>query len=172
MEIDDFYKQFKKLPLGLKNNNPGNLRSSKCQWNGKIGSKNGFCQFSDFKYGVRAMCFVLCKYIFSYHLFQIYDICNRYAPQCDGNDPKKYTDFVMDKCGFSAMSFNIPTLNIQFPLLVYAMMCIELGDEFRIKSREFQGFTSYLFALVDHYFHEYLNNVYYPVYGKITNICV
>lgn len=172
MNIDDFKLQFKKLPLGLRLNNPGCLRVSSAQWNGKIGSKNGFCQFMDFKFGIRALSLVLCKYFFTYHLFDLKDILLRYAPQSDGNKPCVYYDFVRQKLGFSTFSINIPTLGLQLPLLVYYITCMELGKEYEIKSKEFKGFTSYFFGVVDATFDEYLNNVFYPVYGKVPNICV
>lgn len=172
MDIDKFKNGFKKLSLGLRLNNPGCLRVSSVQWNGKIGSKNGFCQFSKFEYGVRALSLVLCKYIFKYHLFRVSEICLRYAPQSDGNSPEVYSNFVSKKLGFAKLSLNIPTLRIQFPLLVYCFMCMELGKEFEIKSREERLFIHDLFSLIDTYFDEYLNSVYYPAYGKVSNICV
>lgn len=42
------------LPLGLRNNNPGNLVSG-INWQGLIGSNAGFCVFENIAYGIRAM---------------------------------------------------------------------------------------------------------------------
>jgi hypothetical protein len=45
------------LPLGLRNNNPGNLRplSGGQKWQGEIESLNNFSRFKDVAYGLRAM---------------------------------------------------------------------------------------------------------------------
>jgi hypothetical protein len=42
-------------PLGLRNNNPGNLRYfSSINWVGQIGSNKGFALFANLSYGIRA----------------------------------------------------------------------------------------------------------------------
>lgn len=40
--------------LGLRNNNPGNLRDDGTNWQGKIGSNQGFVVFKNLDYGIRA----------------------------------------------------------------------------------------------------------------------
>lgn len=43
------------FPLGLRNNNPGNLRfSPSIDWKGQIGSNKGFAVFKDVQHGIRA----------------------------------------------------------------------------------------------------------------------
>ena len=42
-------------PLGLRNNNPGNIRDMGICWEGKIGSNKGFVVFNDVAWGIRAM---------------------------------------------------------------------------------------------------------------------
>lgn len=43
------------LPIGLRNNNPGNIRDDGTAWQGKVGSSGGFITFADITWGIRAM---------------------------------------------------------------------------------------------------------------------
>lgn len=57
------YKDFKELPRGMRNNNPGNIKKSKCRWKGKTKSTDrSFEQFNYYWQGVRVMMIILLKY--------------------------------------------------------------------------------------------------------------
>src|SRR5262245_28843201 len=62
------YQFDKSQPRGIRNNNPGNIRLNKNNdWTGKVpADKNtdgSFEQFTDYKYGVRALIILLRNYI-------------------------------------------------------------------------------------------------------------
>jgi hypothetical protein len=49
------FSKYGSFPLGLRNNNPGNLRyNANIQWQGQIGQNKGFAVFRDVAYGIRA----------------------------------------------------------------------------------------------------------------------
>ncbi len=81
-------------------NNPGNIRASGVTYKGEVASSNpAFKQFSDMKYGFRAMASLLYNYINSKGLDTIQKIINTYAPGSDGNNPVSYANFVAQNSG-------------------------------------------------------------------------
>ena len=67
-------------------NNPANIRwSSKNAWKGLKGNNNGFCEFYDITYGLRALCLLLKRYIRSYGLNDVESIISRFAPPSENN---------------------------------------------------------------------------------------
>lgn len=85
---------------GIRNNNPGNIRVSKDQWEGMTGDDGAFVTFDSPESGVRA----LGKNLLSYGR-QGYDsiekIINRWAPPNE-NDTKAYIDSVVAATGIPA----------------------------------------------------------------------
>lgn len=95
-----------RIPRGLRNNNPGNIRySSANDWRGKVpydrntdySCETGevvkaFEQFVEFKYGIRAMIVLLKNYISGGHN-TIRKLVSKYAPSSE-NQTAKYVDFV------------------------------------------------------------------------------
>lgn len=85
---------------GIRNNNPGNIRVSKDQWEGTTGDDGAFVTFDSPESGVRA----LGKNLLSYGR-QGYDsiekIINRWAPPNE-NDTKAYIDSVVAATGIPA----------------------------------------------------------------------
>lgn len=85
---------------GIRNNNPGNIRVSKDQWEGMTGDDGAFVTFDSPESGVRA----LGKNLLSYGR-QGYDsiekIINRWAPPNE-NDTKSYIDSVVAATGIPA----------------------------------------------------------------------
>jgi hypothetical protein len=80
-------------------NNPGNIRyNSANKWLGQVKPEAGFAQFSDIKYGIRAIVKLLKKYETSYKLNTITDIITKYAP-ANENKTEDYIKFVSDKIG-------------------------------------------------------------------------
>ena len=77
-------------------NNPLNIRySAKNEWLGQIGHRNGFCVFSEEKYGWRAA-FVLLKNYYKKGFRTVSQIIHRFAPASE-NPTSSYVSFVCDK---------------------------------------------------------------------------
>jgi len=72
---------------GLRNNNPGNIRRSKDQWQGlsPVQTDSAFFQFVSPEYGIRALARVLKNYRDKYGLVSIRDIISRWAPPNENN---------------------------------------------------------------------------------------
>lgn len=100
------------LPIGLRNNNPGNLRPGLLPWVGQIGSNGGFCKFKDLSYGLRALAVDLSNKITKDGLDTITDIITKYAPPSE-NNTLAYINAVSDSTGWDAdeeMVFNSANL--------------------------------------------------------------
>lgn len=82
-----------KLPLGMRNNNPGNLR--------KPGG-NGFQRFASMLDGQRAMASQLLRYYNRDGLDTINGIVNKWAPESDNNDTGSYIADMVLKTGKGA----------------------------------------------------------------------
>lgn len=115
-----------KLPIGLRNNNPGNIRVSKTKFRGEVPTDNAFKKFDTIVNGYRAM-FILLRNYWRYHaLDTISGIINRYAPSCE-NNTRAYIDYVSSATNIA------PDAKIDFnnmmPLvsIVYAMAFMETG---------------------------------------------
>lgn len=78
-------------------NNPGNIRYNP-DFQGVIGQKNGFSEFSNLYYGYRAILTVLTTYLTRYGLNTISKIITRYAPPNE-NKTSVYIDFVSTYTG-------------------------------------------------------------------------
>lgn len=94
----------KELTRGIRNNNPGNLRFVALNnWVGKIpyvqntDTDKAFEQFTDIKYGIRAMLRVVINNIDKGN-DTITKIISRYAPPSE-NDTKAYINSVSKTCG-------------------------------------------------------------------------
>ena len=92
-----------KYPIGLRNNNPGNLRYGGIDWNGLDGTPENswdFCKFRHPWFGIRAAARnartqVRKGFNTPSALFNIW------APSSDGNQPDKYAQYVAGKMGIS-----------------------------------------------------------------------
>lgn len=117
------------LPLGLRNNNPGDLRASfSIPWMGQNGSDSGFCTFTDTSYGLRALAVDLTNKITSDGLNTISLIINKYAPPSE-NDTTTYINSVS---GYTGWDSNTPIdlNNVNLGILMRAIMNVELGTGF------------------------------------------
>lgn len=84
------------LPLGLRNNNPGNIRTGD-RWQGAIGENQGFVVFENIAYGIRALAIDLSTKIENgYNTIEL--IIFRYAPPSE-NDTLSYINFVSNSLG-------------------------------------------------------------------------
>tara|TARA_B100000686_G_scaffold296912_1_gene328828 strand:+ start:1206 stop:1793 length:588 start_codon:yes stop_codon:yes gene_type:complete len=76
-----------KLPRGIRNNNPGNIRHSKDVWQGqsKTQTDSAFVQFNDPVYGLRALMKLVLNYQRKYGLNSVKKIIDRWAPPVENN---------------------------------------------------------------------------------------
>ena len=83
-----------KLPRGLRNNNPLNIRrTGKDQWKGlrAIQQDAAFCQFESMAWGWRAAFYLLTRtYYHKYRLYTIRGIVSKWAPPQDHNNTEAY----------------------------------------------------------------------------------
>lgn len=83
--------------LGMRINNPACIRYvSSNKWKGQIGAYKGFAQFSELRYGIRALIKVLRTYKKILGIsFTLTSLIARYAPPYDNNDTRAYIDYVV-----------------------------------------------------------------------------
>lgn len=96
-------------PRGIRNNNPGNIRHGD-QWQGlaSVQTDPSFAQFSEPRWGVRALARVLRTYYNKYGLRTIEAIIARWAPPNE-NDTPAYVRSVANSMAVS------PTAELTFP---------------------------------------------------------
>ena len=135
-----------KLPRGIRNNNPLNIRLSSDKWQGQINpsgnanvndndnnsslkGESDFCQFYTMEYGWRAAFVILCRtYYGKYKLRTIRDIVTRWAPPKE-NNTEAYIRHVSDYTGIGPdRDLGDPKTNPTNWLLTgYAMAVMENG---------------------------------------------
>lgn len=79
----------KKLPRGIRNNNPGNIKIANNDWLGKIpvseNTDGTFEQFKDMKYGARALTKLGWTYLRQNPNHTILSFISRFAPSSENN---------------------------------------------------------------------------------------
>lgn len=92
-----------KLPRGIRNNNPGNIRKSHAVWQGlrKIQDDPEFCQFETPTDGIRCIMKIIMSYGRNHGLNTVRQIINRWAPPNE-NDTGAYINAVCDSLGVAA----------------------------------------------------------------------
>lgn len=120
-----------KLPRGIRNNNPLNIRISGTPWQGKIepNTDGQFEQFTTLEFGLRAALINIRTYIRSYHLTTIQSIISRWAPTSDGNNVKAYIEVVCNKTQLSPHQILRYNDRNKLCRLVWAMAYVECGQE-------------------------------------------
>lgn len=81
-----------RMPRGLRNNNPGNIRlSASTTWQGEVrpSQDKSFCQFTTMAYGYRALIKLLQNYRRLYGCRTVADFIGRWAPPAE-NDTSAY----------------------------------------------------------------------------------
>lgn len=75
------------LPRGLRNCNPGNIRITKDKWKGlrEKQEDKSFFQFTEMKWGYRALIRTLQNYRYRHACLTISDFINRWAPPTENN---------------------------------------------------------------------------------------
>ena len=118
----------KKLPRGLRNNNPGNIRQSPTKYLGEVqpSQDSAFKQFQSIDYGYRAMFVLIEHYYRKRGLKTIRQIISRYAPASE-NNTEGYIQQVASIC-FRSADEEIDIINKdEMVLLVSAMSRVENG---------------------------------------------
>lgn len=128
------------VPLGLRNNNPLNIRfSSRSNWIGQTGDNKGFCVFDSLEHGFRAAFKLLTNYIKSGY-DTVPKIISRWAPQSE-NNTTAYIDFVLADAAvalrlrsrsFDDACFRYMRITEDYELFAvcFSMMKMELGYSF------------------------------------------
>ena len=133
------------LPLGLRNNNPPNIRRGKSRWQGEVlpqrgnrllgaerlgsasdggqGGEGAFCRFEDLSWGIRAAFCILRTYRDKYKAVCIEDIITRWAPPTE-NDTRKY---ISDLCRLTGFGGKERLTENDWPKLVKQMALLESG---------------------------------------------
>ena len=119
----------KKIPRGIRNNNPLNIRRSRLKWNHEIFREpmdKSFCQFDEMKYGWRAAFCLLRRYITVYGANTIEKIIRRWAPSTE-NNTQAYIEMV-SKLANKAPDAPIDFLTIEILQVAAAMCRVENGE--------------------------------------------
>ena len=82
-----------KEPLGMRNNNPLNIRKSSQKFVNEQKTDNAFKKFSPLPYGIRAGIRIIHTYYFNYKLNTIRKLIHRWAPTNE-NDTESYINTV------------------------------------------------------------------------------
>lgn len=124
---------------GLRNNNPGNIRISSNNWDGKIpkdqNTDGSFEQFVTWVHGLRAMTKLIINYIKGGH-DTITKIINRYAPPVE-NQTTNYINFVVKETGILANQTIDPNDKTVIRKIIKAMVRMELGCSGLVTDSEF-----------------------------------
>ena len=93
----------KKIPRGLRNNNPGNIRINGDLFQGEVrpSRDKSFKQFETMAYGYRAVFRILSNYRKNYGLDTIRKMIGRWAPENE-NDTEAYIKAVSNYAGIPA----------------------------------------------------------------------
>lgn len=121
----------KKLPLGLRNNNPLNIiYDYRNKWAGQTGSNGGKCVFTTKAYGFRAAFRLLDHYVVTgYNTLR--HIIYRWAPPSDGNNTSGYLFRVCAGTGYDPDKVVRLRGNRTFACaLALEMARVELGEAY------------------------------------------
>lgn len=89
----------KHVPLGIRNNNPGNIENNGIRWQGLDDTQEGrFYRFVSPEYGFRAMARIMRTYSTKYGINTINGIISRWAPPTE-NDTNSYINHVSSVLG-------------------------------------------------------------------------
>lgn len=122
-------KQWKQLPRGLRNNNPGNIRNNSDRFNFEIrpSTDPSFKQFYTMYYGYRAMFVILRNYKKMYGLDTIRKMITRWAPPKE-NNTAAYIAAVSEASGIPADDPVNVNDREQMIRIVAAMSQVENGE--------------------------------------------
>ena len=90
------------LPLGIRQNNPGNIRPG-AGFFGETGASGGYAEFESEEAGLRALARLLNTYGSEYDINTIRGLVGRYAPKSDNPDSyENYIKYMSDQLGIGA----------------------------------------------------------------------
>lgn len=90
------------LPLGIRQNNPGNIRPG-AGFFGETGASGGYAEFESEEAGLRALARLLNTYGSEYDINTIRGLVSRYAPKSDNPDSyENYIKYMSDQLGIGA----------------------------------------------------------------------
>ena len=118
-----------KLPRGIRNNNPLNIRVGNA-WMGEVKNPTdtAFEQFTEMRFGVRAAFMLLKRYINRYQLNTIEKIIERWAPDNE-NYTESYINIVSNRTCLDR-NFEIKYSNVAVMTMLFQAMCfVENGRE-------------------------------------------
>lgn len=120
----------KKLPRGLRNCNPGNIRINSDLFQGEIrpSKDKSFKQFETMAYGYRSVFRILSNYRKNYGLDTIRKMIGRWAPENE-NDTDAYVKAVSDYAGIPADGLININDREQMIRIVAGMSKVENGRE-------------------------------------------
>ena len=127
-----------KLPRGMRNNNPLNIRRSKTKWVGEVPKltiteydpverrtdivDSVFCQFQTLEHGWRAAFLLLKKYINVYKLNTVRKIIKRWAPPSENATAQYINDVCFQACILSDTEVCFGDMDVM--LRIGAAMCV------------------------------------------------
>ena len=111
---------------GIRNNNPGNIRRSADNWQGlrENQTDESFFQFTDAKYGIRAMTRIIDNYK-KRGILSVDQIINTWAPPVE-NNTNAYLDHVLTQTGWSSGWIPVKEEG-DYPALIKAIIKHENG---------------------------------------------
>jgi len=89
------------VPIGIRQNNPGNLERNGTKWQGLVDSPGRFCTFATMAHGVRAAACVLVSYFRKHKIPNLRRAIARWAPAHE-NDTELYLFNVSKWSGLSS----------------------------------------------------------------------
>lgn len=121
----------KKLPRGIRNNNPGNIDHNPAnKWQGELPHDKAieprFSRFVSPEFGIRALAKILLNYQNKHGLNTVRKIINRWAPPVE-NDTGAYAEQVAKACGVSPDA--VISVGQLLPLIVPAIIKHENGQQ-------------------------------------------
>ena len=118
-----------KLPLGIRNNNPGNLRQNFSVSYPTV-MEDGYAKFRSITDGAQAMAALLFAYYENHHLTTLPEIIMKYAPASE-NDVSRYINLVCQFAGYNPLSVKTRDMELQYAwnmvILARAMVKVECG---------------------------------------------
>lgn len=120
----------KRIPRGIRNNNPLNIRYNQRNcWKGQTGTDGQFCKFSSVRFGIRAAVKILVKYAGPDSKASILEIINKWAPRSDGNNTNAYISTVCDRMNMNPTDTIDVRNGWSVVLLLYSMATVECTEE-------------------------------------------